>query len=143
VTFQFGQRSRQKLDTCHPELITVAELALDKSPVDITIIHGWRGEDVQNALFDSGASKLRYPHSKHNHTDADGMPESLAIDFAPWVDGTIPWKDTHMFALIAGVMFAAASEVGVRLRWGGDFDMDLSTTDHTFLDWGHMELRDV
>jgi len=141
--FTYGQRSRAKLDTCHPELVAIAERALELSPHDFTIIHGWRGEDVQNALFDSGASKKRYPHSKHNHTDADGMPESLAIDFAPWIDGDIPWKDTHMFALIAGVFMAAANDVGVRLRYGADWDSDGSTLDHTFLDWGHMELRDV
>lgn len=141
--FNFGRSSRAKLDTCHSELITIAERALELSPVDITIVWGWRGEDVQNAFFESGASKKQYPHSKHNHTDTDGMPESLAIDFAPWVDGKIPWKDTHMFALIAGLMFAAAKEQGVRLRWGGDWSMDGSTLDQTLMDWGHMELADV
>lgn len=141
--FTFGRSSRAKLDTCHSKLISIAERALELSPVDFTIVWGWRGEDVQNALFESGASQKRYPHSKHNRTDHDGIPESIAIDFAPWVDGAIPWKDTHMFAVIAGLMFAAAKEQGVRLRWGGDFDMDLSTTDQSFLDWGHVELRDV
>ena len=94
--FTYGKRSREKLATCHPDIVLVAELALDISPYDIAIIHGWRGEEFQNALVESGVSRTRWPTSKHNHIE-DGQPCSLAIDFAPWVGGEIPWNDTHFF----------------------------------------------
>ena len=137
---EFGAKSRQKLNTCHPDLVLVAELALLRSPYDFTIVHGWRGEDVQNALQESGASHKRYPNSKHNHCDKDGLPLSLALDFAPWVNGSIPWGDTHIFAVIAGVLFACADELDTKVRWGGDWDSDGSTEDQTLMDWGHLEL---
>ena len=136
----FGAGSRAKLDTCHQDIVTIAELALDLSPYDFTVVHGWRSEDVQNALYDSGASTKQYPHSKHNHTDRDGVPESLAIDFAPWISGAIPWDDTHIFAVIAGVMLAVAEQTNIKIRWGGDWNSDGSTKDQTLMDWGHMEL---
>jgi len=139
--YEYGKKSSAKLNTCHPDLQMVAEYALAMSPYDITIIHGWRGEDVQNALYDSGASHKQWPDSKHNHTAHD-TPYSLAIDFAPWVKGTIPWNDTHIFAIIAGCFFAAANQVGVTIRYGGDWDSDGSTTDQTLMDWGHVELID-
>ena len=141
--YSYGAKSMSKLKTCDPVLRAIAERALELSPYDITIVHGWRGEEVQNALQESGASKKRWPDSKHNHTkDEDGVtPCSLAIDFAPWVNGTIPWDDTHVFACIAGCFLSAANEMRVSLRWGGDWDSDGSTKDQTLMDWGHVELR--
>jgi peptidoglycan L-alanyl-D-glutamate endopeptidase CwlK len=120
-------------------------LAITMTPVDYTIIHGWRGEEVQTVLFESGASKKPWPESTHNNEEEepDGvrMPCSLAIDFGVLIGGKIPWGDTHAFAVVAGVWFAAAKEQGAVLRWGGDWDMDGSTEDQTFMDWGHVEIR--
>lgn len=138
--YQYGARSREKLDTCHPQLREVADLALQLSPYDITIIHGFRRQAIQDALFESGASTKRFPDSKHNHRTEDDLPCSLAIDFGPWVKGGVPWNDTHVFACIAGCFFAAAAQLGVTLRWGGDWDSDGSTKDQKLMDWGHLEI---
>lgn len=138
--YQFGKSSRDKLSTCHPDLVDVAERALELSPYDFTIVHGWRGEDVQNALYASRASQKQWPDSKHNATDDAGAPESEAIDFAPWVNGSIPWDDTHIFAIIAGCFHAAAKECDAKIRYGGDWDTDGSTKDQTLMDWGHVEV---
>ena len=152
--FAYGRASASKLRTCNKTLQDIAMLAIKLTPVDFTIVHGWRGEEEQNELFRTRLSKTPWPDSKHNHflkvrpTDENADPEgfvmvadSLAIDFAPWVNGDIPWDDTHLFAVIAGVWFAAADQHGAVLRWGGDWDMDGLTTDQTFMDWGHMELK--
>ena len=136
--WSYGRKSKLKLDTVYPLLRQVAVRALQISPYDITIIHGWRGEDIQNALYDSGASQKPWPYSKHNNTK-DSKPLSLAIDFGPWVNGRVPWGETHIFAIIAGCFFAAAYELEVELRYGGDWDGDGSTKDQTLMDWGHVE----
>lgn len=139
--YSFGNASLAKLDTCAPQLINIARHAIGATPVDFTIVWGYRGEAQQNALEASGASRKRFPESKHNR-EAGGRPESWALDFAPWVDGRIYWDDTHMFALVAGVFLAAAAlrPRPVELRWGGDWDSDGKTTDQTLMDWGHIEL---
>jgi len=139
MTFAFGSSSQAKLKTCHPKLIKVAEAAILATPVDFTIVWGFRPETIQNALFDSGASKKRFPNSKHNFM-SNSVKMSKAIDFAPWIRGSIPWKDTHAFAVLAGVFFAEAKRLNIELRYGGDWDRDGLTTDQTFMDWGHMEL---
>lgn len=136
--YSYGRKSISKLDTVYPLLRNVAVRALEMSPYDITIIHGWRGEDIQNALYDSGASQKQWPYSKHNNT-LNSEPLSLAIDFGPWVNGRVPWDDTHIFAIIAGCFFAAAKELEVTIRYGGDWDTDGSTKDQTLMDWGHIE----
>jgi peptidoglycan L-alanyl-D-glutamate endopeptidase CwlK len=137
--FHYGKRSLDNLSTCDSDLIIVANRGLELSPYDITIIHGWRGEELQNALQESGASTKRWPNSKHNNLDRFHNPMSLAFDFAPWIDGKIPWDDTHIFAVIAGCLMAAARENDVQVRWGGDWDSDGSTKDQKLLDWGHLE----
>lgn len=142
--FTYGSGSTNKLSTVHPKLRQVAIRALERSPYDITIVHGWRGEEVQNALKASGASTKFFPDSRHNKSDDPQVENpnqvSDAIDFAPWIDADIPWGETHIFAVIAGLMFAAASELGVTLRWGGDWDTDGNTKEHKLQDWGHMEI---
>lgn len=137
---KFGTKSAGKLATVHPDLRQVAKIALARSPYDFSIIHGWRGEDVQNALFESGVSHTPWPESKHNIRDLNELKCSEAIDFGPWIDNAIPWNDTHIFAVIAGCFFAAASECGVTIRWGGDWDSDGSTKDQTLMDYGHVEI---
>lgn len=141
--FRFGVKSRRKLNTCDPRLVKVAERALELSPVDFTIVWGWRNKEQQNAMVASRVSKKRWPHSKHNahkKRKNDIVPNSKALDFAPWVGNTIPWDDTHVFAVIAGCFFAAAKELKINIRYGGDWDMDGSTKDQTLMDWGHVEL---
>ena len=133
MSFAYGAASKAKLATCHQTLEDIAERALELSPYDITIVHGWRGEEVQNALFDSGASKKRWPDSEHNHTDEldqSRRSRSLSVSI------------THIFAVIAGCFMAAAKDFGETLRWGGDWDSDGSTTDQTLMDWGHVELEE-
>lgn len=137
--FQFGEKSRARLSTCAPKLAVTVARALELSPFDFTVVWGFRDQTRQDDMWRSGASQKRWPDSKHNHT-VNGVPFSLAVDLAPWIDGAIPWKDTNLFCVLAGVMFAAAKERGVEIRWGGDWDGDGSTADQTLMDFGHFEL---
>lgn len=141
MSYHFGHRSMERIETCTPRLQKVCLFAITRSPVDFTIVHGWRGKDEQNELVAQGLSKTPWPNSKHNAHRISPVyaPMSEAIDFAPWVNGGIDWNDSHMFAIVAGVFFACASELEVKLRWGGDWDMDGSTRDQSFMDWGHLE----
>ncbi len=136
----FGEKSSDKLATCHPELEAVFRRALALSPYDITIIHGYRGSELQTGLFDAGLSKTPFPGSKHNAITPGGVHCSQAVDFAPWINNTIDWDDTLIFSVVVGVVFAAASELGVKLRWGGDWDSDGSSRDQSFMDIGHIEV---
>lgn len=141
----YGTKSLGKLTTCHPQLGTIARRALILSPYDITIIHGWRGKELQDQLVAEEKSRTPWPLSRHNSTKDPRVvnPNEMsdALDFAPWINGDIPWDDTHIFAVVAGCFFAAAQELGAILTWGGDWDSDGSTKDQTLLDWGHVQLE--
>ena len=126
---RFGSRSRQRLDTCDERLQKVFERVVEE--IDCTILEGERGEERQNFLYDSGQSKLRYPNGKHNSSP------SLAVDVAPW---PIDWEDKERFVLFAGFVLGVAKEMGIKLRWGGDWDQDWTTKDTKFFDGPHFEL---
>ena len=127
----FGQKSREKLDTCHDSLVAVCELVIET--YDFTVLEGHRSGNRQEELFRAGKSKLRAGQSKHNHDP------SLAVDVAPY---PIDWNDPKRFYLLAGMMFQAAADLNIRLRWGGDWDGDWQHTDQSFHDLPHFELRE-
>ena len=137
MSFSFGARSREALDTCRDELVVLAEEALDASPVDFSILEGLRPIERQQLLFRQGFSKLDGVNklSKHNPTVA--QPLSRAFDFAPY---PLDWNDTWAFSLVAGVLLTTAKRLDISVRWGADWDRDGIVREHRFRDFGHLEL---
>ena len=126
----FGVRSRRALGQVRDELVVLAEEALAVG-MDFTVLEGYRSEEAQEDLFHRGLSKLRGGQSKHNRDPAE------AIDVAPW---PIDWRDTQRFYHLAGIIRAKAHELGLAIRWGGDWDCDFDLRDQSFMDLGHYEL---
>ena len=127
----FGTRSKTGLDTLDHRLIEVLEEAIKH--VDFSIICGHRKKEDQDAAFDAGKSRKRWPDGTHNT-----LP-SCAVDVAPW---PINWEDSESFYLLAGVIKGIALTMGYKLRLGGDWDGDGSTDDQTLIDPGHIEILD-
>lgn len=125
----FGDRSKLKLVTCHPDLQAICnKLIID---FDVSVVCGHRTEQEQNEAYDTGHSTVRYPNSKHN-----SMP-SNAVDLVPWPEC---YSDTRKFYLMAGRFLQIADDMGIAIRWGGDWDGDDDLSDQTFQDQGHFEL---
>lgn len=140
----FGTVSERKLSTADPELVEIPRLVMSWGVYDFTIVWAFRTNAEQLQAFLSGNSK-KESGSFHQVTK-DGNPFAQAIDFAPWCllpDGTmgIPWKDTHAFAVLGGMMIAAGEQLGIPIVYGGDWDMDGLTTDQTLMDWGHFQKK--
>lgn len=125
----FSKVSLDRLATCHPDLQRVMREVIRY--MDVSILEGHRGEDRQNRMYRDGKSQLRWPKSKHNSTP------SRAVDVAPY---PINWMDTKRFYYMAGLILGIAATMGIRLRWGGDWDRDTTFHDQTFDDLPHFEL---
>ncbi len=125
----FGTISQARLATCHIDLQQVCELVIVN--YDFTVLEGFRPHARQNELFRQGKSKLRGGESKHN------SDPSRAVDIAPYI---IDWDDSNRFYLLAGFMFQAASQLGVKLRFGGDWNRNWDLKDQSFFDLPHYEL---
>ena len=64
----------------------------------------------------------------------------MAVDAAPCLSGKIDWNDAKFFCLFAGVVLSTASQLGIKIRWGGDWDGDFDLKDQSFIDLPHFEL---
>jgi len=98
---------------------------------DCTILVGHRERAEQEKAYAEGASKVRWPRSKHNKIPA------LAADVAPY---PIDWSDRERFMMFGGYVLATADALGIPLRWGGDWKKDRRTTDNGFDDLVHFEI---
>ena len=134
---KFSNRSIQRLVTCDKQLQDVMGKVIDV--LDITILEGIRSEERQDELYRQGKSRLQYPNSKHNVKDEGGL--SRAVDIAPWISGRgIDWSNTEHFHYMAGIVLGIASQMNVKIRWGGDWNRNQYSGDEQFLDMVHFEL---
>ena len=94
---------------------------------------------MQRIAYSSGRSKIDgvTKFSKHQVGGNTGRKLSEASDIAPY---PINWGNKMAFHVLAGILFVAAKEEGVKIRWGGDWDGDFSCKDQNFHDLPHFEI---
>jgi|TARA_R110000824_G_scaffold17372_1_gene70646 peptidoglycan L-alanyl-D-glutamate endopeptidase CwlK len=128
---RFGTRSKSRLHTCDDRLKKLFKKVVEE--FDCTVIEGFRNKNKQNIAFKKGASKLKFPHGKHNQ-----LP-SIAVDIAPY---PIDWKDRDRFHYFGGYVLGIAKTMGLNIRWGGDWNQDTQTKDNNFDDLVHFEIKE-
>ena len=142
----FGNTSLRRLDECHDDIQVVFDAAI--AVVDCTILCGHRGEEEQNEAFASGNSQVEFPLSTHNVIPSDGVDASPYpipdrwgdIDMnARFCDIEHQMKERHKFYALAGTILGIASVLGIKIRWGGDWDGDGDFNDQSFDDLVHYE----
>ena len=126
----FSQISKDNLATCHQQLQTLFNEVIKH--YDCTIITGYRSNEEQDALYNDGKSQCKGGQSKHNHSP------SLAVDVTPY---PIDWDDTKRFYHFVGFVKGIASQLGIKLRTGADWDDDNDLNDQSFFDLNHFELK--
>jgi len=114
--FNLSQRSLSRLAGVHPGLVAVVKLAIERTPVDFTVVEGARTVAQQREYVAKGASQTM---NSYHLPQADGRGH--AVDLAPLIDGAIPWDDWSKFKDLADVVKACAAELGVPVEWGGDW----------------------
>jgi peptidoglycan L-alanyl-D-glutamate endopeptidase CwlK len=129
---KFSAASEKMLEGVHPKLVQVCREAI--LIMDFSVVDGVRTKEEQAINVARGVSWTK--NSKHL-IQSDGF--SHAVDLGPYVTG-IDWQDKEMFCVLAGVMFTCAHRLGIKIRWGGDWDQDRRTTDERNRDYGHFEL---
>jgi peptidoglycan LD-endopeptidase CwlK len=151
----FSIASRRQLDTCEIPLQRVFEHVI--VIYDCSILVGHRNQVDQEAAFVGGFTKLHWPNGKHNSLPSkavDACPyhpqygrligddvqlKSIARanrQTAAWADQMIREHYCHMFGIVLGVGHA----LGIKLRWGGNWDSDSDLFDNSFDDLAHVEL---
>jgi peptidoglycan L-alanyl-D-glutamate endopeptidase CwlK len=134
---RYSKKSAERLATCHSDLQMIFNRVIEE--YDCSILYGHRSESEQIRLFKEGKSKVKI--GKHN------LDPSEAVDAAPY---PINWGETgsesekmlnlSRFYHFAGYVKSVADEMGIPIRWGGDWDGDGDFTDQKFHDLVHFEL---
>lgn len=143
---QYGQGSLAALKGVHPDLVRLFSEVL--KTIDHTVTCGIRSREEQDRLFREGKSKLDGSNPKARHVLHEGQKYGLAVDVAPYpviypenTKTTLERiKAYGRFYFFAGFVKAKASELGIDIRWGGDWDGDFDFADNTFDDLVHFEL---
>jgi peptidoglycan L-alanyl-D-glutamate endopeptidase CwlK len=105
--FNLSNKSRQKLEDVHPDLVGVVERAIKISDQDFSVLEGLRTVSRQRQLLAKGATTTMNSRHITGH----------AVDLVPY---PLTW-DRDYFYPIADAMKAAARELGIPLEWGGDW----------------------
>ncbi|EMQ3398952.1 M15 family metallopeptidase [Yersinia enterocolitica] len=113
--FRFSQRSEGNLKGVNSDLVRVVRRALELSTIDFIVIEGVRTLARQEQLYAQGrttAGKIVTWTMKSKHIDGN------AVDLLP-VTG---WDNLASFKAVSKAMFQAASELGVKITWGADWN---------------------
>ena len=125
--FRFGKKSKERLKGVDARLVSVLNELI--KIMDVTIIEGVRSSERQEELLKQGLSKVKY--SKHM--------EGKAVDLAPY---PIDWDDLERYYYMGGMIRGIGKELGINVRWGGDWDSDGNIRDQSFNDLVHVEIKD-
>lgn len=133
MTLYYGKRSEACLETTSLAIQHLMRQVLALGLIDVSIVCGHRGRAEQDEAFNSGASKVRWPNSKHNDIPSE------AFDAYPFIRGKISYNYNHC-CFLAGIILSVSLKISVPVRWGGNWDSDLEIiTDQKFQDLGHYE----
>ena len=121
--FKFSKKSLKRLEGVAPSLKLLFEISLINSPIDFGIPKhgGLRTTEDQQDLYAQGRTEPGAIITKVDGVDKVSKHQSgEAVDVYAYVNGKASWDKTHL-AIIAGVVYATASELGVHIKWGGTF----------------------
>jgi peptidoglycan L-alanyl-D-glutamate endopeptidase CwlK len=141
MTYKLSQKSLERLNGVHPALVFLVKSAMETQIMDFSVNEGVRTLDRQKELVSKGVSKTM--KSKHL-IQSDGYGH--AVDLYPYpIDMEAVRKGSAVeisrFGVLAGIMKSLAWTHGIEIEWGGDFDSDGETLDHTFFDAPHFQLK--
>lgn len=132
---KFSAASLSRLNTCHPKLVHLFTEIIKEH--DCIIICGARSDFDQQKAFKDKKSKLDGIIKKSKHQVDKKNPFSRAVDVAPC---PLDWNNKQRFFNFAGKVLAKADTLGIKIRWGGDWDGDKDYTNNKFNDLPHFEL---
>lgn len=130
--YKLGKRSLERLYGVKPSLVDVVKLAITFTEVDFGVTEGMRTLEKQK----------EYVAAKKSFTLKSKHLTGHAVDLHPVVNGRADYTKCH---LVKDAMFKAANMLGVRIRWGGDWNQNGSSSDEVqrgSYDGPHFELMD-
>jgi peptidoglycan L-alanyl-D-glutamate endopeptidase CwlK len=131
MAFTLSPTDTAKLKQVDPRLMRLtAAVSGDAACPPFTVFEGLRTLERQKKLFATGKSKTL----NSNHLTG------RAVDLVPLNAKNEPVWSIEGCNRIAAVVFKHAEQLGIKIRWGGDWDQDKEWRDERFYDGPHFEL---
>lgn len=134
--FRFSRKSLDNLQGVNLRLSQVVYRALEITDIDFAVTSGLRTAAQAAANRAKGTSYIK--HSKHE--------DGLAVDLTPYVNGKpVEGKESDWpyFYQLSKWMFQAASELGIKIEWGGNWEkVKVNGKWESFKDGYHYQLSD-
>ena len=127
MPYKLSNRSLERLNGVHPEMVAVVKLAITISAADFMVVEGLRALETQKRYVAEGKSQTL--KSKHLR-QPDGFGH--AVDLCGYAGGKALW-DWPTLRKINDAMQEAAKKLGVKLTWGGNWK--------SFKDGPHFQLE--
>lgn len=133
-------KKQERLKGVNQRLVDVVLKACESVPFDVQLVEGVRTQARQNELYAQGrpggpAGPIVTWTKNSKHITGD------AVDIVPLqADGSINWKDKKTFAQLASAMVEAARGLNVRVKNGGDWNMNGVYGEKGETDLPHWEL---
>lgn len=136
---RLSAKSLARLNGVHPDLVAVVKRAIEITTQDFSVLCGVRTQAEQKELYAQGRTKpgpvVTWTLNSNHFVNSDGFGH--AVDLVPY---PVDWKTLSKFDAIAKAMMQAAKELGVKLRWGADWDMDGLVREKGESDSPHFEI---
>lgn len=123
--------SLERLESCNEQLQELFKKVDEFYP--LMVIEGHRGKEDQDKAIKEGKSKVQWPNGKHNSFPS----RAIDVAFLP-----LDWNDSKKWYHFIGFVLGVSKTLGINVRSGSDWDMDLDFKDQKFNDLCHWELKE-
>ena len=130
LPFELSALSRRRLLGVHPDLVRCVERAIQITDVDFLVVEGVRNIKRQKELVAKGASRTMNSRHLTGH----------AVDLCAIAGDRLLWGQPQA-GQVAEAMKQAASEFGIALEWGGNWQSFVDTP-HFQLAWAEYPRQD-
>lgn len=113
MAYKLSKSSLNRLNGVDPKLVEVVNRAIELTTIDFGVTEGVRSVATQKKYVAQGKSQTM--NSKHITGDA--------VDLVAYVGGKVSWE-LNLYDNIADAMKQAATEKGVKIRWGAAWHID-------------------
>ena len=152
MTYKLSERSLERLQGVHPNLVKVVKRAIEISKQDFMVLEGVRtrkqcmvnygkGRTIAQCVAKGVTAQYANPRAAKvtwlNDPFASKHVTGKAVDLVPY---PVDWNDLKKFDAIAQAMLQAAKELGVTIRWGADWDGDGKPRERGESDSPHFEI---
>ena len=157
MSYKLSERSLERLQGVHPNLIKVVKRAIEISKQDFIVLEGVRTKERCMVNYGKGRTAaqcsakgipttyacpseakvtwLNNPFNSKHCLQNDGL--GYAVDLVPY---PVDWNTLSKFDRIGEAMKQAAKELGVNIRWGADWDSNGKLREKGESDSPHFEI---